>query len=145
MQRMPCLALLIYAIVLAGLAGCGTATPKIPNTVPFSGKVTLDGAPLDDALVTFILPDGKKGALNAYAKTDKEGKYELKVGVGRTEKPGAIPGTYKVTVNRAFTTLQPSKPPPLPMPEKYVNIAKTELKATIPDQGGKQDFELKSK
>jgi hypothetical protein len=56
-----------------------------------SGTVTLDGQPLENALVTFTPEGGGRGASGV---TDASGKYLL----ATAGQAGAVPGTHRVTV-----------------------------------------------
>jgi len=77
----------LVATSLVLLNGCGSKLHQV------SGTVTLDGAPVEGAAVTFMSDDGKK----VYAGlTDASGKYTLYAG----EKPGATAGAYKVLVTK---------------------------------------------
>jgi hypothetical protein len=140
-------------VMLVLLTGCGGGeTVKLPATVPFSGKVTLDGKPLEGAILTFIpsSPGGEVGT----GSTNADGKYELKIGTTIT-KSGGVPGTYKVRINRLSTMdgkpFDPTKKGSVSVPggdllkEEYSDQEKTQLQATIPDQGGTKDFELTGK
>ncbi len=64
-------ALLIASVIAAGFSGC----EGNPNLFHASGKVTLDGKPVEKAFVTFI-PMG--GGSTSYGKTDADGHYEMK-------------------------------------------------------------------
>src|SRR4026207_1545244 len=77
---------LIGAAVL--LAGCGESGPPM-GTV--TGKVTLDGKALNNALVTFT-PEG--GATPSTGKTTEEGQYELIY----MDRKGALVGNHTVAV-----------------------------------------------
>ena len=70
------------------LAGCGG------GLAPVSGTVTLDGEPVAGAKVTF-LPAGP--GIPATGTTDATGRYELRIGSGRTGVPR---GRYGVTVSK---------------------------------------------
>ena len=70
------------------LAGCGG------GLVPVAGTVTLDGEPVAGAKVTFI-PAGP--GIPATGTTDATGRYELRIGSGRTGVPR---GRYGVTVSK---------------------------------------------
>jgi hypothetical protein len=82
---------LIVLPLLAGtlLAGCGGGR----KTVPVSGVITLEGAPLAGAQVTFhpMASDGRM----AIGISDSNGRFSL-----TTYKPndGALPGRYRITV-----------------------------------------------
>lgn len=74
-----------FALVLAALGGCG------PSYHPVSGVVKLDGTPVDGATVTLVSDDGIKTYTGF---TGADGTFTIASG----PKPGAIAGTYKVTV-----------------------------------------------
>jgi hypothetical protein len=82
------------ACCLVGMivVGCG---PKGPELGSVTGKVTLDGSPVTNGLVTFV-PVG--GGRPATGKTDENGQYVL-VGV---DGKGALLGQHQVSV----TTVQ---------------------------------------
>jgi len=135
---------------LVALSGCGGAAPvKVPDTVPFSGKVTMDGQPLASAKVTFS-PTGAKGN-SAEGVTDEAGEYELRINIGTKEAQGAVPGEYSVCISRVLapdgSPQDPNIPSEIPgrqsLPARYSSPDMTELKATIPPGGGQQDFDLK--
>ncbi len=62
----------LAAFTSAALAGCGGDPLPV---VPVTGTITLDGQPLDGALVEFQ-PFDSKGS-PSYASTDAAGKYDL--------------------------------------------------------------------
>lgn len=86
MYRYACTAGLAAAV--AALAGCGGN-----NLVPAEGTVTLDGNPVDGAMVTFVATEG--GALYT-GQTDASGAFKLT----HRNDPGAPPGSYKVMVTK---------------------------------------------
>ena len=57
------------ALLAVTLAGCPTGGREVPDLVPVSGTVTLDGEPLAGASLMF-------GGV-AYGDTDASGRYEL--------------------------------------------------------------------
>ena len=91
MSRVLCLAAVCCLVCLA-VPGCGPGGPEL-GTV--TGKVTLDGKPVTNGLVTFT-PEAKGGA--SIGKTDANGQYELLY----LDRKGALLGQHKITV----TTLQ---------------------------------------
>lgn len=91
MSRVLCIAV-VGCLVCWAVAGCG---PKGPELGTVTGKVTLDGKPVANGLVTFT-PQAKGGA--SVGKTDANGQYELLC----LDRKGALIGQHKVTV----TTLQ---------------------------------------
>jgi len=146
-------------LALAVVVGCGGGGHKV------EGEVTLDGKPVEEALVTF-LPDGT--GEQAFGVTDSGGKFTLRT----AKQKGAPPGNYKVTVTKtdkgqAFqkegkvapgtggsdyvkamtggkgvgTTPSGSKSL---LPEKYATPKTTPLTATVPTSGSMK-LELTSK
>ncbi len=83
MSRTAVLAL--FACAVFSLTGCGA------SYVPVNGVVKLDGAPVEGATVVFTTEDGNH-SFSGF--TDANGEFSL----GGGAKPGALPGTYKVTV-----------------------------------------------
>lgn len=130
--------------------GCGEGAPPAPKLEPVTGTVTLDGAPLERAVLSF-LPKESTGQV-AVGVTDATGKYEA-------EYPGSLKGVpagqYKVLITKLVT------PSGDPIPEGK-SAADVEAKDIIPAKyrrmddlvnvvsipaGGKADlnFELKTK
>jgi len=73
----------VYCLLLLSLmVGCGGS-----DFVQVSGLVTLDGLPLDSAVVTFLDTETEAGGSGS---TNAEGKYILRV----------VPGDYKVAVSK---------------------------------------------
>lgn len=68
--------------------GCGPGGPELADV---SGKVTMDGEPLDNALVTFTPVEGGRASSG---KTDENGHYTL----AYADRMGAVVGKHKVRV-----------------------------------------------
>lgn len=87
--------LVVLAALLCGVSGCGGS-----RFAPVSGRVTLDGEPVADAVVMF-LPMAPEGQVEApgpgsMAVTDERGEFTLKVpSVGAA---GAVVGEHRVAV-----------------------------------------------
>ncbi len=79
---------LLYLVALSCFAGCAKSGPDV---APVTGRITLDGQPLQYAIVTFQ-PDGKSAASSG---TDKDGNYELMYKRGVV---GAPVGKNRVTI-----------------------------------------------
>lgn len=135
-------------LALAGLAGCAQEGGDLPKTVPASGTLTLDGAPVEGAQVVFIDDTSNK---SADAMTDKNGKFTLNA---FREKKGAQPGSYKVQVSKTIEkNLGGSNPDgganltwEFGVPKKYSSFMSSGLTATIPEDGTDDlKIELKSK
>lgn len=71
-----------------------------PARFPTSGVVTLDGAPVEEAVVTLSVtrPDRDNKAFTAVGMTDPQGRFSL-----RTFRPGdgAVEGTHAVTISKS--------------------------------------------
>lgn len=129
------------------LIGCGSPT----GFVPVSGKVTMDGKPLDDAHVSFEpnlkgttpanTPKNSPGG--SYAITDAQGRFRLKRVTD--DASGAAVGEHIVTISK-YKPLNPSDdaaPVLEQVPAKYRDGT---LKFSVPAGGtDKADFELSSK
>jgi len=81
-------------------AGC---TSKI-KSVPVSGRVTLSGQPLADVALNFSPVTGGDNAYAAYGKTDKDGRYSLRL--VENNQPGATAGKNRVTLNESTGTAE---------------------------------------
>ncbi len=87
----------VMGLFLAALTlnlGCSGNSSGRPTTYPVTGTVKLNGKPVEGAVVTFQLTDGKE---NSVGSTDKEGKFSLSM-FGPND--GAIPGQYKVSISK---------------------------------------------
>lgn len=131
-------------VLLLGLVlGCGA---KGPAVVPVSGRVTLDGAPLVGATLSFQPVTDKSGAsaaVGSYGKTDAEGKYSLRL--IEPDQAGAIIGKHTVTITTAVAENPASDEIKLKQPEALPLEARTrEIEVPV---GGtdKADIALTSK
>lgn len=141
------------ALTCAVLLVAGCEQPGI-----VSGLVTLDGAPLTTGVITF---NPTAGGPTAYGAIGTDGRYELRTGAAQ----GLAAGEYVVTVAaNAAAPPEPPQPPapaesaaeaapeaeaapsagppvlPLLTPEKYADLDRTPLRATI--KGGEQVLEF---
>ncbi len=122
--------------LLVTLAGCGGGSGRdLPDTVPGRGVVTLDGSPVEGASVTCI---ADSGSYHATAVTDATGAFSLKA---FPEKDGAIPGSYKVAINKTIVGAaggpadEPTVNVQLGVPLKYARTRTSNLAITIPEAG----------
>lgn len=90
MKRYGWVTLIVVGIAL--VAGCPEQGADRPKTVPVSGTVTYNDAPVEGATVTFV-PSGSGKA--ATGITDASGKYTL--GTFASDD-GAVPGSYGVKI-----------------------------------------------
>ena len=129
-----------FVFAIAGLSiiltGCGPDLSHLPKTVLAEGIVTLDGAPVESATVVFIADSGQH---SARGMTDAEGKFTLRA---FDEKDGAVPGSYKVQVNKTVMTESGggedeesigSVNVQYGLPKRYAAISTSKLEVTIPD------------
>ena len=143
---MRAITVVVCAIFCVSLiSGCNSGA-GLPPTVPAEGVVTLDGVPVADATITFI---ADTGTYNASAVTDKEGKFAMKA---FEEKKGAVPGSYKIAINKTIVESREGRKGESDvnlkqgLPMKYSNFLTSELTIKLGDAGDKNlKFELKSK
>lgn len=121
--------------------GCGDANKDLPPTVPVTGKVTYQGQPISNGLVTFIPSNGSKPASG---QTDKNGEFTLST-FGRED--GAVFGKHKVTI-KAYkegqdVSLVPADKLSYAVPKKYVEEATTSLEVEVKKDSNDIVLELK--
>ena len=122
------------------LAGCGDMeTPA--NVGRVSGRVTLEGQPLAEALVTFSPVE--QGATSSLGRTDQDGNYTLVYAQG---VEGAQIGQHRVSIT-TFDEGDPDSDPPRPavaekVPAKY--NYQTGLTADVKAGENSIDFPLKN-
>lgn len=130
-----CPLLLVFAF--AAIVGCSNS-----ELVPLTGKVTLDGAPLPIAIITFMnVSNGPSG----YGSMEGNGEYFAKTG----SQSGLMPGDYRISV----VAYQPekvvdrthAKPMKVIAPERYANPETSGFRYTLKPSGGNFDMELTSK
>lgn len=80
-------------LVLGLFSGCFGNTGDRPDTGMVTGVVTLDGSPVEGAIVTFQPSDGRPSA----GETDASGKYVLMYSV---DVEGAKVGQHTVTISK---------------------------------------------
>jgi hypothetical protein len=121
----------VLLLAAAFSLGCGSSLPE--NMGRVSGQVTLDGAPLADALVTFAPTDPSGSTM--LAKTDSNGNYRGETHVGQ----------HAVSIVTYRAGNPDSDPPREPVPEKVpVNYnVKSELKVEVKPGDNTHDFPLK--
>jgi hypothetical protein len=124
-SHVPCVTAVI--LFLAGIVGCGGS-----GVAPVSGRVTLDGRPLEHADVMFQ-PDGSQ-RLSA-GRTDADGRYELAYKRG---EPGAIVGEHSV---RIYVSPELVRNPPR-IPSRY--DSQSELRVEVKPDDNVFNFDLES-
>lgn len=139
-----CILLVPFALV-----GCGGG--DLPDTVPVTGTVTMDGTPVDGATVNFL---SDQGNLVSSGTTDASGKFSLTTIVGSQSVPGAVVGGHGVAVVKTEATGQQMSDPKAMMekmttnpaitsdfkpkyviPQKYNNPTQSQIKAQVTEAG----------
>lgn len=145
---------LVFVLFLMTI-GCSSESPrpKLPDSVKVTGRITLDGKPLDNVAIRFA-PTTAEGFHGATGMSDKVGIYEMTTDIGNGQsRPGAIPGKYTVYVSRlagadgVAIPFDPKVPPMMQggresIPMKYAGGI---LKYEVPASGGTFDIDLFSK
>ncbi len=129
----------VLTALLAVAAGCHEAAPA--NVGQVSGRVTLAGEPLPDALVTFA--PVKEGGTTALGRTKADGTYALSYA---GEISGAEIGENRVLISTHNSGDPDGDPPraavPEKVPAKYNN--QTELKVEVKAGSNTFDFPLEA-
>ncbi|MES2788067.1 MAG: hypothetical protein V4719_00490 [Planctomycetota bacterium] len=134
----------LSALLLTLVGGC-FGGPTGPRPVPVSGKITMDGKPLQGARVTF--DNDQRPAVGI---TSPDGSFKL--------PDGALPGDYRIAIGdppgnagmtrpmMAATIDGKPEPTPVELPLKYSDPAQTALKFTVTKDGPNiANFDLTSK
>jgi hypothetical protein len=116
-------------LLICVVAGCGKGGPDL---APVTGRVTLDGRPLESVDVVFQPTNGNPPSTT---RTDADGHYEMLYKRGLM---GARVGEH--TVRIGFTSNIVTNPPNIPA--KY-NMA-SELRREVKSGANELDFELTS-
>ncbi|MCA9012679.1 MAG: carboxypeptidase regulatory-like domain-containing protein [Planctomycetaceae bacterium] len=140
----------VVGLLLGALSGCGGGTDKWvegrEKVNPVSGIVTLDGKPVEGAVVMFI---SASKPISAQGLTDASGQYHLTT---YEQHDGAVAGEHKVTVRKTeykevksgnWTEEEPAmiKQSVELLPIEYATEKTTTLKKSVPE-GGAQDLNI---
>jgi hypothetical protein len=128
---------LLWIALLVVFAGCSRS-----ELVPLTGKLTLDGAPLPTAIITFSnTTDGPSG----YGSVEPDGDYFAKTG----SQAGLMPGDYRISVvahePEVVTNRSIEKVPKTITPARYASPETSGLRYTLTSAGGAFDIALESK
>jgi hypothetical protein len=113
---------MLLAVVLGGCAKSGT------DVAPVTGRVTLDGQPLEFANVTFHA----EGKSSASSSTDKDGRYEL---IYKRGVVGAPIGKSRVTILLNVEQAHRPQVPPQPDLEREVKPGPNEFNFDLKSDG----------
>ncbi|WP_197444158.1 transthyretin-like family protein [Maioricimonas rarisocia] len=141
---------ILLLLVLSACSSEDEWTKNLPETVPATGVILLDGEPVEGASVVFapVPPDNYP----ANALTDSSGRFELKA---FPSKDGAVPGSYQVGVSRTVEVSADSMSADQlgedaahaaesptsgvnwinALPNQYANPTMSGIELTIPDDG----------
>ena len=131
--------------VLAGLliayavTGCGKSGPK---TVPVSGTVTVDGAPLNAGQVTFFPVDntgGSGGTGFSGGIIDSAGKYTIST----DGQSGAPLGKYTATVSPSMVPTGGTNAPALAFDRKFQDAKTSGLNVEVVASPAPGAYDLK--
>ncbi|QDT79823.1 hypothetical protein Mal35_32910 [Gimesia maris] len=126
MQHMRVVGSIVLCLgLLVSLSACGGS--NAPALGQVKGKVTLDGAPLADANVTFM-PEKVRASSGT---TDSEGNYELTY---IRDQMGAAIGNHKVVISKLVDEKET-------IPPNYSD--ETELTAEVKAGANEINFDLK--
>jgi hypothetical protein len=136
------LSTLLLAIGFCGLAGCGPHTDRLE----LSGKVTLNGEPIDGGAMRFTSVSGKKMSSGAMING---GYYKVPA------EKGLLPGIYRVEISApdnaappVMVRSSPGGPGSPAAPERIPDEYNSDSKHTIEVAAGADnhfDFEIASK
>jgi hypothetical protein len=133
-RMLGCMAVALLA------TGCGGA--RGAKTYAVQGKVTIQGQPLADVVVSFYPEQGRP----ASGTTDAQGAFALST---FESKDGAAAGSYRVAINEPAAEMAegdysiPAEKPPR-FPVKYTNPFESELIAEVkPGPENTFTFDLK--
>lgn len=135
--------LLLYAVCLLTLAGCGPQS----DLLPVEGNVLLDGAPLRDGSIRFTLTGSDK--VFTAAAPIEEGQYQL------PQAKGLLPGIYHIMISASdenapqVTIRDPSGRPLTTAPAELIpaefNTESTKTVEVTPEGENQFSFDIVSK
>jgi hypothetical protein len=108
------IASLLIAGDLIAVAGCGPASDRLP----ISGRITLDGVPLDSGSIHFTSKDSER--LSASGATIRHGEFNI------PQEQGLPPGTYFVEIS--------SPDPSAPLVAYEIGPGQPRLPPTAPER-----------
>ena len=114
----------VLALSALLLSSCGEQSG--PTTFKVTGKVTMDGSPVPEAVVV-LYPKNKSedSMLASQAITDAEGLFEMRTHLEKDNyKDGMQPGAYVVTVTKLELPRDMRRKPKNLLPKKY-SLART--------------------
>ena len=120
MNFRTCFILACFLCTIAFTTGCGNGRP---GRVTVSGKVLIDGKPLDTGYIRLIPPNARP----AGAEIQSDGSFTLTT---FSDDDGAVLGNHKITVN-AFQNKENGMVTRYLVPAKYGEIKTTDLTVDV--------------
>lgn len=133
--------MLLFAGMFVGASGCsgeGAGGAKV-KTVPFSGKVLLDGTPHGNVNVTFTPQGSDGGVRTAYAQVKEDGSF---VATTYVTGDGIVPGKYDVKIGAAPTAGDAPSADPSQLMASVAGSSIEKFEVDVPAEG-LTDVELK--
>ncbi|MDR3199407.1 MAG: hypothetical protein LBU34_16180 [Planctomycetaceae bacterium] len=112
------------------LLGCGSGSPFPVEAV--EGTVTLDGQPVEDAVLTFVPVHSDNGKA-AYGRTDVTGTYKLTAFNGGKSGAGTMVGHYIVSILKEVPVREPTAKELADQEEKGIEI-NIPMRSIVPAQ-----------
>ena len=86
----------LLLVLCCTVFGCGEK-PKLSGLFPVKGKLTLNGSPVEGAMVTLVPKSFSGDARSARGTTDAKGEFTVST---LDPNDGALPGEYSITVTK---------------------------------------------
>jgi hypothetical protein len=138
--------ILIVPVIL-GCSGKG----DLPVTYPVSGRVLLDGKPVEAVDVAFLPAKALPLSRPARGRTNADGEFRLRTYFSPSvDAMGAIAGQYTVTLSKidAPTGLidpEKQKPRASQLPVRYASYERSDLSAEVTSDGANRfEFNLRN-
>lgn len=128
------LQLVLATAAISMFLGCGSGE-TIPELVPVTGTITINGSPGADLTVTFN-PTGQEDVGASVGTTDAQGNYTL---LYKGEHSGAPAGSYRVSIHQMN---EADVPDGQLLPPHYNR--ETQLTAEVSANSAKHDFALQT-
>jgi len=109
---------------------------------PVTGKVTLDGKPIEGAMVSFHMIDDP-GARPGAGLTNADGEFQV-----TTWKisDGGLVGKHRVTISKVMSPMSPGGDEYELFPAEYVSVERTKLEVEVTKLGDNRfEFAITSK
>ena len=150
--------IILFCVAVIGFMVFQGCSKNPLGTVKVTGKVTLDGVPVEGVTVAFY--PKSSDCRECFGLTNAQGQYVLTVS-GAEPGSGAIPGEYGIVLTklqknpaspspgagspdeeRSAVPMNPGPPPPPVhlLPAKYADKSKTDIAPVTVEKGKKNEF-----